>query len=92
MANADVERYQNELSSLEKNGFFMNKKGEDSRDLYLKENSPKPQKVLSAYIYFASQNIKALKEKHPNLKNTDLMKKNGLIWNSMTESEKSEFI
>ena len=56
LANKDKLRYQNELKQLKEKGFFINEDGENSKDLFLREQKKqtevKPKARMSPYFFF----------------------------------------
>jgi len=90
----DKLRYAQELASFEKNGFFINKKGENSKDLFqpvIGEDVVQPKRPMSAYIFFSNSIQKSLREKNPSLGITEISKLVGQKWNKLSEKQKSPF-
>lgn len=83
------------MKDLETKGFFINSKGENSKDLSKKkqidESSIKPKKPLSSFFFFAISNSKILKAKNSELKIPEVAKLNGEAWQKMTQDEKTKF-
>lgn len=55
LASKDYLRYQRELKDFNENGFFINSKGENSRDIYkpkLSDEIVQPKKPLSNFMFF----------------------------------------
>lgn len=51
----------------------------------------KPSRILTSYIYFATEQIPLLKERD-GVKHQDAMKRVGEVWGSLTEVEKAPYI
>jgi len=80
LAKKDVERYNTELETLKSKGFFINKNGESSLDLY----KPKyiddvilPKRTLSPFFCFLIEKSKELRSNNPDLKIGEVSKKVG---------------
>ncbi|GMH54571.1 hypothetical protein TL16_g01701 [Triparma laevis f. inornata] len=58
-----------------------------------KEKDPNaPKKAKSAYIFFANAKRVTLKEAEPEIKPTDMMKKCGELWKTISEDEKAVYV
>ncbi|GMH59001.1 hypothetical protein TrST_g10260 [Triparma strigata] len=58
-----------------------------------KEKDPNaPKKAKSAYIYFTGAKRVELKESEPELKQTEILKKCGELWKSISEDEKAVYV
>lgn len=66
----DIERYKNECEHLKKYGYFINSKGENSKDNFkptFGDEIVQPSKPKSAYIFYYMSNQKALSQENPDL-------------------------
>ena len=55
----DKKRYEQELEQLEKQGFFINQNGENSKDLFqpvIGDEIVQPKKPFTAFIFFSNAN------------------------------------
>ena len=95
-AKLDDDRYRRQLSELSENGFFVTEDGTKSTDLYVDakkkygEDCVVPKKPLSAYLYYTSQNVNAVKEKE-GCSHPEAMKKCGEIWNGLDGEAKKKY-
>jgi hypothetical protein len=102
-AELDQQRYINELSSLQLNGFFINGDGVRSTDMKPKKAGiqkngatdealpivqPKPTK--SAYSFFIQVNLKTFKESN-SLSNTETMKFAATQWSKLSAKMKKKY-
>jgi len=95
-AKEDEERYQKQMKELETKGFFTNTDGVKSSEMECdaKKKYGKdivmPKKVMSAYLYFTTDQMNKIKEKegctHP-----EAMKKAGEIWSKMSDKDKKKY-
>lgn len=89
IAATDQKRFDKETKEIQTKGYFINKDGENSRDLWRNKerskNSVKPRKVFSGYFYFNLENFKKLKAENPDLKCPEGAKLNGVAWGKMDE-------
>jgi len=56
-----------------------------------KVESDKPKRPLSAYFLFTGEKRAEVKSKHPELSNTDIVKKLGEMWRGLSPAEKKPF-
>jgi hypothetical protein len=71
----DKERFDQETASLEKNGFFINKLGQNSKDLFkpvLGHDVVKPKKPLNAFMFYSISKQKEVREKNPTIPITEV--------------------
>ena len=93
MREQDILRHKNEVMTLEKQGYFVNQKGEDSRDLA--NQNPKflphvvqPKGPVSSFMMFNKTFSSEIKKLNPDLSMTETTKIIGQKWNGLTEEEK----
>lgn len=87
-------RYAQELASFEKNGFFINQKGENSKDLFkpvIGDDVVQPKKPMTSFLFYSNSIQKSLREKNPSLGITEISKLAGQKWNKLSEKQKSPF-
>ena len=89
LAAADKERYEKECADVVAAGGSIGKKA--SKKAAKKEKASGPKKPLSAYFVFTSQKRKELLAEDPSLKITDLAKKMGEIWGTLSEADRAPF-
>lgn len=66
-------------------------KKEAPRDVKVKKPEGYPKGALSAYILFGNEYRDQIKAKTPDLKNTDILKALGEMWNKLSEEEKNKY-
>ena len=90
----DKERFDQEKASLEKNGFFINDLGQNSKDLIkpvLGHDSVKPKKPLNAYMFFSINKQKEVRQKNPDVPSTEVAKIMGKQWAKFSEKQKAPY-
>jgi hypothetical protein len=93
-ASQDKLRYEKEMAEFTANGFYINSKGENSRDLFqpkLSDDIVKPKKPTTAFIYFSLENRKKILEANSEVSVSDIAKLNGQAWNKMPESSRQKY-
>ena len=65
MAEVDHKRFDNEMNDLKTKGWFVNKDGQNSKEIYLKEqkklNQVQPKKPITAYVIYMAEKVKEIK-------------------------------
>ena len=57
-----------------------------------KKDSRAPKRPPSAFLLFSGDHRRSIKEKNPDMSNTDVSKELGKLWREMTEEEKKPFV
>jgi hypothetical protein len=87
MAHHDKERYESEISKYKSSDDESDSKPHKSK----KKDANEPKRARSAYIIFCTLIRSDIKEKHPDLSSSDILKKTGEIWKNMTSDEKEKY-
>lgn len=94
----DQVRYQKELKDLNTKGYFINKNGENSKDLQkaafnkkFTQTGVQPKKVLSAYMFYMIEIQATIRAKNPDAKIAEVSKQISEQWNNLKDSEKNKW-
>lgn len=90
LARAKAERESGSTSGKGKKNVTASKK-EASRDIKVKKPLGYPKAALGAYIIFGNDHREQIKAKNPALKNTDILKALGEMWNKLSDEEKNRY-
>lgn len=93
-AEKDQVRYKKEMDELVANGYFINQKGENSRDLFKPTYGPdvvQPKKPSTAYIFFSTAQRRNMKQPSSMQDFSEQTKQIGLKWNQLTDKQKAPY-
>ena len=68
------------MKDYETKGFFINSNGENSKDTYQKKHGVQPKRAMSSYMHFSNEYRKALMQKDPSIKLTQISKMASTAW------------
>jgi hypothetical protein len=94
MATMDKIRHEKEMKEFTEKGFYINSKGENSKDIFkpkLSDDIVQPKKALSGFMFFTIENGKKLRELDPTISITDQAKQNGQVWQSLSDQQKKKY-
>jgi hypothetical protein len=96
-AQLDAVRYEKEFKQVEQHGYFINERGENSKDLQPKhkfklvESEVVPTKARTAFIYFISSIHSKIAAQHPEKAMTELSRIKADIWNGLSEKQREPY-